>query len=97
MSHVDVARQFKCNISQLSKALTGVDYASGPHHYKPKGKKTATKRTSTTDTNPEPTKRTSHVPEKSGGATTSKSQAVQEDTLSSPSPSSGEDLPPGLL
>ena len=84
-------------MSQLSKALTGVDYALGPHHYKPKEKKTATKRTSATDTNPEPTKRTSHVPEKSGGATTSESQAVQEDTLSSPSPSSDEDLPPSLL
>ena len=36
MSRVDVARQFKCNVSQLSKTLTGVDYASGPHHYKPK-------------------------------------------------------------
>ena len=97
MSHVDVVRQFKCNVSQLSKALTGVDYASGPHHYKPKEKKTTTKRTSAMDTNPEPTKRISHAPEKPGGATTSESQAVQEDTLSSPSPSSGEDLPPSLL
>ena len=36
MSRVDVAGEFKCNVSQLSKAPTGVDYASGPHHYKPK-------------------------------------------------------------
>ena len=95
ISLIDVASKFKCNVSQLSKALTGVDYVSGPHHYKPKEKKTATKRTSAADTNPEPAKRTSCVPKKSGGATTSKSQAVQEDTLSSSS--SSEELPLGLL
>ena len=43
MSRVDIASEFKCNVSQLSKALTGVDYALGPHHYKPKEKKTTTK------------------------------------------------------
>ena len=96
MSRVDIASDFKCNVSQLSKALTGVDYASGPHHYKPK-EKTTTKRTSAADSNPEPAKRTSCVLEKSEGATTSKSQAVQENTLSSSSSSSSEDLPPGLL
>ena len=95
MSHVEVASEFKCNVSQLSKALTGVDYASGPHHYKPKEKKTATKRTSAVDPNPEPAKRTSGVPEKSEAATTPKSPAVQEDTLSSSS--SSDELPPGLL
>ena len=97
MSHIDIVSGFKCNMSQLSKALTGVDYASGPHHYKPKEKKTTTKRTSATDFNPEPAKRTSCVPKKSEGATTSKSPAVQEDTLSSSSSSSSEDLPLGLL
>ena len=95
MSCVDVVSEFKCNVSQLSKALTGVDYASGPHHYKPKEKKTATKRTSEVDSNPEPAKRTSGVPEKSKAATTPKSPAVQEDTLSSSS--SSDELPPGLL
>ena len=95
MSRVDVASEFKCNVSQLSKALTGVDYASGPHHYKPKEKKTATKRTSVAASNPEPAKRTSGVPEKSEAATTPKSPAVQEDTLSSSS--SSDELPPGLL
>ena len=95
MSRVDVVSKFKCNMSQLSKALTGVDYASGPHHYKPKEKKTATKRTSAADSNPEPAKRTSGVPEKSEAATTPKSPAVHEDTLSSSS--SSDKLPPGLL
>ena len=95
MSCVDIASEFKCNVSQLSKALTGVDYASGPHHYKPKEKKTATKRTSAADSNPEPGKRTSGVPEKSEAETTPKSPAVQGDTLSSSSFS--DELPPGLL
>ena len=35
-SRVDIATAFQCNTSQLSKAVTGVDYKSGPHHYKPK-------------------------------------------------------------
>ena len=95
MSHVDVVSELKCNMSQLSKALKGVDYASGPHHYKPKEKKTATKRTSVAAPNPEPAKRTSDVPEESEATTTPKSPAVQEDTLSSSS--SSDELPPGLL
>ena len=95
MSHVDVARQFKCNVSQLSKTLTGVDYASGPHHYKPKAKKQATKRTDTSDPNPRPVKKTSNVPEKSDVGTVLKSPAAQEDTLSSSS--SSDELPMGLL
>ena len=35
---MELATAFKCNVSQLSKALTGVEYRSGPHHYKPKPK-----------------------------------------------------------
>ena len=33
-SRSDVAALFHCNTSQLSKAIMGVDYKSGPHHYK---------------------------------------------------------------
>ena len=33
---MDAATAFGCNVSQLSKAITGVDYKSGPHHYMPK-------------------------------------------------------------
>ena len=36
---MDVAMLFHCNSSQLAKAITGVDYKSGPHHYKPKKRK----------------------------------------------------------
>ena len=78
-------------MSQLSKALTGVDYASGPHHYKPKATKQATKRTGTSDPNTKPAKKTSDVPEKLEAETIPKSPAVQEDTLSSSS--SSDELP----
>ena len=35
-SRIELATAFKCNVSQLTKALTGIEYHSGPHHYKPK-------------------------------------------------------------
>ena len=35
-SRIELATAFKCNVSQLTKALTGTEYHSGPHHYKPK-------------------------------------------------------------
>ena len=35
-SRMEVSTAFRCNVSQLTKALTGVEYHSGPHHYKPK-------------------------------------------------------------
>ena len=34
-SRVEIATAFKCNISQLTKAVMGVHYKGGPHHYKP--------------------------------------------------------------
>ena len=37
-SRMDIASAFKCNASQVSKAITGIEYQSGPHHYKPKAK-----------------------------------------------------------
>ena len=35
-SHIDIATLFHCNSSQLAEAITGINYKSGPHHYKPK-------------------------------------------------------------
>ena len=35
-SRMEISTAFRCNVSQLTKALTGVEYHSGPHHYKPK-------------------------------------------------------------
>ena len=94
-SRMELATAFKCNVSQLSKALTGVEYRSGPHHYNPKPK-TAKKRASELG---EP----SGVPQtkspKSSTKTTAKpTQGEQlptaDDTLDTESSSS--DLPPGL-
>ena len=95
-SKIDLATAFKCNVSQLTKALTGIEYYSGPHHYKPK---------------PRPLqKRTTEEGETSGVTPAKKSKAVTgpkakpkpdehlpkpEDTLKSES-SSSSDLPAGL-
>ena len=102
-SRMDVATAFHCNLSQLTKAVTGVNYKGGPHHYKPKPK-TATKRScDSTDPNPDPGKK---AKTKQGQASTSQqadtvmqkpSTVVVEDTLSSSSSSSDEELPLGLL
>ena len=81
-SRMELATAFKCNISQLSKALTGVEYRSGPHYYKPKPK-SVKKRTS------EPGEPSGMPPKK----TPKQAQAEPEDTLESDSSS---DLPPGL-
>ena len=86
-SRMDIASAFRCNVSQLSKAVTRIDYASGPHTYKPREKKTPTKRTSgEPDPNPEQAKKASQAMEK-------QDKIILEDTLSS---SSDSDLPPGL-
>ena len=91
---MELATTFKCNVSQLSKALTGIEYRSGPHYYKPKPKSVK--------------KRTSELGEPSGMLPTKTSKPVAkttaqpahtehlltaEDTLESDSSS---DLPPGL-
>ena len=94
-SRMELATAFKCNILQLSKALTGVEYRSGPHHYKPKPKSLK--------------KRTSELGEPSGMPPTKTSKTITktmakpaqdehlleaDDTLETESSSS--DLPPGL-
>ena len=103
-SHADVAMAFRCNVSQLTKAITGVDYKGGPHHYRPK-QKTGDKRSrSSTGPSQQATKKPKT---KAAQASTSKqaststsqekqpSQVVSEDTLLESSSSS--DLPVGLL
>ena len=103
---IDVATAFRCNVSQLTKALTGIEYALGPHHYKPKGK--PAKKWATEEG--EPSKET--LPKQQKMALTVKPQtgehptmpklenledpdkAISEDTLELESSSS--DLPPGL-
>ena len=96
LSRVNVATAFQCNVSQLTKAVTGIMYKSGPHHYKPKGSKTTTKRAcDTTDPESVPRK-VQHTDEPTTSRAVAETQmtAVVEDTLSSSS--SNEELPLGL-
>ena len=94
-SRIDLATAFRCNVSQLTKALMGIEYYSRPHHYKLK---------------PRPSrKQTTEEGETSGVTSAKKSKAVTstkvkltpdehlpepEDTLESKS-SSSSDLPAG--
>ena len=82
-SRAEIVTAFKCNISQLTKAVTGVHYKGGPHHYKPKK---ATKRTVETAEQQTSSSKRKTLPSTS-------TQAPEEDTLSS---SSESDLPLGL-
>ena len=85
-SRSEVAALFRCNTSQLSKAITGVEYKSGPHHYKPK-----TSKRQTEDSTPDPAKqkkpRTTDADQEGS--------VLPEDTLTSSS--SVSSLPPGLF
>ena len=93
-SRIDLATAFKCNVSQLTKALTGVEYYSGPHHYKPKpSQKRTTEEGETSGVTPA---------KKSKAATSTKVKPKPEehlpkpeDTLESES-SSSSDLPAAL-
>ena len=93
LSRTDIATAFRCNMSQLTKAVTGVDYKGGPHKYKPKK---ATKRPmETTEKQAGPSKRTATSSSSTQPETTQAiSPDVQEDMLPS---SSNSDLPLGLL
>ena len=95
LSHADIATAFRCNVSQLTKAVTGVDYKGGPHKYKPKK---ATKRPSkTTDKQAGPSKRKATSTSSTQPETTqAPNPDVQDDTLPSSS-SSDSELPIGLL
>ena len=83
----DVAALFRCNTSQLSKAITGLEYKSGPHHYKPKKVSKRAAENSTQD----PTKQK----EPCTADADPKEAVLPEDTLSSSSGDSS--LPPGLF
>ena len=56
-SRMDIATAFRCNLSQLTKVVTGVNYKGGPHHYKPKPKTTTKRSGDSTNPNPGPKKK----------------------------------------
>ena len=94
-SRIDLATAFRCNISQLTKTLTGIEYYSSPHHYKPKPKPSQ-KRT------PEEGEPSGVTPEKMSKAVTkTKAKPKPGEHLSKPyntleSKSSSSSLPAGL-
>ena len=94
-SRMELGTAFKCNVSQLSKALTGVEYRSGPHYYKPKPK-SAKKRTSELgeSSGMPPTKTSKPVAETTAKPAQTEHPLPADDTLETDSSSS--DLPPGL-
>ena len=95
-SRIDLATAFRCNVSQLTKALTGVEYYSGPHHYKPKPRPLRKRM-------PEEGETSGVTPEKMSKAVTrtkakpkpGEHLSEPDDTLKSKS-SSSSDLPAGL-
>ena len=85
---------FHCNISTLTKAITGVEYKGGPHKYKPK--KAMKRRSETTGEKVKSSKRTPTVTHSTQQETMqATSHVAQEDTLSSSLSSSN--LPTGLF
>ena len=98
-SRMDASAAFGCNISQLSKAITGVDYKSGPHHYVPnKQRETAASKCKTKEPKPgpSPAKKQEHPATPSHLTMTQLDRIISDpDTLSSNS-SSSSDLSKGL-
>ena len=100
-SRMEVSTAFCCNVSQLMKSLTGVEYHSGPHHYKPKPRESCKKTTDQGEApDAPPPKKTKAAPSKKTTTTFSlqKTDYIspdEADTLESES-SSDSPLPEGL-
>ena len=100
-SRMEVSTAFHCNVSQLTKALTRVEYHSGPHHYKPKPRESHKKTTDQGEApDAPPPKKIRAAPSKKTVATFSMQKMDyispdEEDTLESES-SSDSPLPEGL-
>ena len=94
-SRIELATAFKCNVSQLSKALTGVEYRSGPHHYKPKPRPPKKQMPELGESSGVPPAKTSKTVTKTTAKPTQDEHLLEaDDTLETESSSS--DLPPGL-
>ena len=94
-SRMELATAFKCNVSQLSKALTGIEYRSGPHHYKPKPKSLKKRTSELGEPSGVPPRKTSKPVTKTKAKPAQDEHLLEaDDTLETESSSS--DLPPGL-
>ena len=98
-SRMDASTLFGCKVSQLTKAITGVDYKSGPHHYVPKKqRKTAAskRKVEEPEPGPSPAKKREDPSTSSHHTTPQPDNIISDlDTLPSGS-SSSSDLPEGL-
>ena len=98
-SRMDASTAFGCKVSQLTKAITGIDYKSGPHHYVPKKqRKTAASKHKIGEPEPGlfPAKKREDPSTSSHHTTTHPDKIIADpDTLSSSS-SSSSGLPEGL-
>ena len=98
-SCMDASTAFGCKVSQLTKAITGVDYKLGPHHYVPKKQRetAASKRkTGEPEPGPSPAKKWEDPSTSSHHTMTQPDKIISDpDTLASSSGSSS-DLPEGL-
>ena len=91
---MDASTAFGCNVSQLSKAITGVDYKSGLHHYVPKKQReTAASKHKSREPKPgpSPAKKQEHPITPGLRTMTQPDRIISDpDTLSSSSSSSSE-------
>ena len=91
---MDASTLFGCKVSQLTKAITGVDYKSGPHHYVPKRQReiAASKRKAKPEPGPSPAKK-----QKEPSTLSIKPDDIISDLNTLPTgSSSSSDLPEGL-
>ena len=97
-SRMDASTLFGCKVSQLTKAITGVDYKSGPHHYVPKRQRetAASKHKAKPEPGPSPAKKQKEPSTSSHHTTPQWDDVISDpDTLPTGS-SSSSDLPEGL-
>ena len=94
-SRIELATAFKCNVSQLSKALTGIEYRSGLHHYKPKPRPLKKRTPELGEPSGVPPEKTSKTITKTTAKPTPDEHLFEPDN-SLETESSSSDLPPGL-
>ena len=98
-SHMDASTAFGCNVSQLSKAITGVDYKFGPHHYVPKKQReTAASKCKSGEPEPgsSPAKKQEHPTTPGLHTVTQPDRIISDLEMLSSGSSSSSELPEGL-
>ena len=92
---MDAARLFHCKVSQLTKAITGIEYKSGPHHYVPKKHQKTTTAKCKEEPDPEPEPSATKKQKQSSTPSVDKDEPMPSpDTLQTDSSSS--ELPEGF-